>query len=1389
MQNEGSEAAKNVAVRLEPLASGLVTVQAPGYKILPGNLGGGETDTLTFLVNVGDTAGQVDLRSSIIQGFGINDKAAVDTVASIDNMASADLKPGARLVVDSVIPSQPFITAGDRTPWIVKVGVSNTGEADLQFVGISDTNVVFSQNDVPDIDYKIIAPTALQASGTFVLQAGLTDTLEYIVRENGTFLNQVDIDVLLKAVDLNTNQTLLLSDSGATSIEVSPNVAVGLAKTIALTNVEDGNGIALVNHGQKFQIEAKVQTGQFGGVDSVIVQLTTSGNSFVGALYDTIDTINRDTTASALFDITSDASWNFNLGEISENFSAKIINAVAKGDTTPVIPRMPLPGNDLAKVRIQTPSVLSYSLQVGEKGGALVEQNEIFDVFVKMRNLGRAPIGDGKITLEPPFGGYKVKNQLGDFINFPFEKQFSWPLNQDTLNVIFTMMAPDSTSGPDSIRTFLTGRPIDRNTDSTLAALGPIDSVAVVNTVDDLISIERFTILEPAGATDGTLSTDQTFTLQAVVKSAQNLQDRQAVLELPDLRGYKFQSPDQNQSKVNITSELDTVTWTIQAPNTIINEAHDFSLTVTGGVFGEDFATAAATVEIISVEKKTSLSLQKIAFDPAGVLKNDALVTFSTDQTARIIARVENDGADYEGTGHIEVFGLSNSNLQLLDGTERVEFEVGFDVEWNILAPPLPLTEGKELIIRVVADSVRDINSGEIVNVAPSSQTLTVFVDKGGTIEITDVAFWPEETDVAIDSVSSEQNFKVTAQVTTTGVKENDITAELISMNGLFKPVNRLKNIPSSGGHFVEWIVRAPNHVGNQADSLYVFVKAKDLQSELEKNLKSKSIWVPIAERTTFEFKPFISSPEQLRGDDKLSTGQTFSLSADIVHTGAEFDPSGAFVLRLFDPAGEGFELVDPATGWERTIPASDFLNSSTLPTWDLKAPDDKVDNLSDFMIRVEEMPHDIFSYQHAKVENRDVLFSIRTLARAQIYFDSYVHGDPDNIDATVRSGNDFEITAALTNDGESGLSDLFSVKLLLPDGFDYVNDDSIKTDLADTTMELSWLVRAPKELHAVPDTFWMVLQQRPKDKLAQTPAELLNSDTTFVLVTLEKGAIIVSDYKVRENTAVIRGRNDVPIMGLELKNKDASGITESYINGIRFSVRDRVGKLLSPGTIVSRIAAVRDVGDTDSTYSDFVFAEQTVFGDSGIIYLDFLPSAGGMPDTLKGNITDNIKLVVDIKPDAKMQDFRFVVDSLTAIDEFDIPLIIADSTEAEMLSFSFSSMMAVLVDEDLDKSFFNYPNPFGKSQAGYQQTKFTYYLKEPSDVKIHIYTLTGDLVKTWDISQAENEELTSEGLHQGQIIWDGRNGMGHDVLNGVYLAYILTGYGEQSMTKIAVIR
>ncbi|MEZ4651185.1 MAG: hypothetical protein R3E97_20825 [Candidatus Eisenbacteria bacterium] len=101
----------------------------------------------------------------------------------------------------------------------------------------------------------------------------------------------------------------------------------------------------------------------------------------------------------------------------------------------------------------------------------------------------------------------------------------------------------------------------------------------------------------------------------------------------------------------------------------------------------------------------------------------------------------------------------------------------------------------------------------------------------------------------------------------------------------------------------------------------------------------------------------------------------------------------------------------------------------------------------------------------------------------------------------------------------------------------------------------------------------------------------------------------------------------------------------------------------------------------------------------------------------------------------------------------------------------------------DLRESYVNFPNPFA---AGRESTAFVYYLPMDSEVTLRVWTLTGDEVVTLV------ERYSSDaGLHQ-EVTWDGRNGNGETVRNGVYLAELevqMMGRSERILRKVAVIR
>jgi hypothetical protein len=119
-----------------------------------------------------------------------------------------------------------------------------------------------------------------------------------------------------------------------------------------------------------------------------------------------------------------------------------------------------------------------------------------------------------------------------------------------------------------------------------------------------------------------------------------------------------------------------------------------------------------------------------------------------------------------------------------------------------------------------------------------------------------------------------------------------------------------------------------------------------------------------------------------------------------------------------------------------------------------------------------------------------------------------------------------------------------------------------------------------------------------------------------------------------------------------------------------------------------------------------------------------------------------------------------------------------------EEQSFPFWTQSGNFTGASLSESWANFPNPFA---AGREATTFAFNLPQPGRVSLEIWSVRGKRVLT----VLEDLPLGA-GLHQNET-WDGRNGRGDVVVNGVYLAEIRVafddGSSERHLRKVAVVR
>ena len=81
-------------------------------------------------------------------------------------------------------------------------------------------------------------------------------------------------------------------------------------------------------------------------------------------------------------------------------------------------------------------------------------------------------------------------------------------------------------------------------------------------------------------------------------------------------------------------------------------------------------------------------------------------------------------------------------------------------------------------------------------------------------------------------------------------------------------------------------------------------------------------------------------------------------------------------------------------------------------------------------------------------------------------------------------------------------------------------------------------------------------------------------------------------------------------------------------------------------------------------------------------------------------------------------------------------------------------------------------------------ETWIPYQLAETAHVKIHIYDVVGDLVRTLNLGAKPAGNYMSR---EQAAYWDGRNDMGEEVSSGVYFYTLVVGDYQTTRRRIVV--
>jgi hypothetical protein len=294
------------------------------------------------------------------------------------------------------------------------------------------------------------------------------------------------------------------------------------------------------------------------------------------------------------------------------------------------------------------------------------------------------------------------------------------------------------------------------------------------------------------------------------------------------------------------------------------------------------------------------------------------------------------------------------------------------------------------------------------------------------------------------------------------------------------------------------------------------------------------------------------------------------------------------------------------------------------------------------------------------------------------------------------------------------------------------------------------------------------------RDANEGTPIAPAPEDATFpfgsaLLTILALPLDPIASFHDRAPVTVAQGAREVPLAELILANPPTDDAGAVALESIRFELSDSDGRPLDAASL---------------------FASTRVLAGGSVV------ASSGPPDapcclTFEGPLAiapgDSAILTIDadLLAAPAVTSFRLTLaDSGVVFANAGAGTNPPRARAAAGQSFPFATGLIGIAAPRFSESLSNYPNPFA---AGREETRFLFFMPEPGDVEIAIYTAFGEPVTRIAVSNVSGPAMTPE------IAWDGRNADGDAVLSGVYVADVrvryASGRSESALRKVAVLR
>lgn len=552
----------------------------------------------------------------------------------------------------------------------------------------------------------------------------------------------------------------------------------------------------------------------------------------------------------------------------------------------------------------------------------------------------------------------------------------------------------------------------------------------------------------------------------------------------------------------------------------------------------------------------------------------------------------------------------------------------------------------------------------------------------------------------------------------------------------------------------VTWKVRSPA-ISGDLDTILVYISQiprdkNDPSLFAQVSIDTASLLVETLNTSIEIADVVIIDPEGAR-DDTISTGQWFLVRARM---------KSELIENSFA------QIVSPAN--------FDVLDNTIKPvsmdsvTWWLRAPN----FISNFTEQIIVQAWGNVEGDTAKVFSRsDSSLSVFTVSRANLKVSAEIIDPPGASQGQISPGLVFQIKGEILNSGAAGVFGNQSLFINVPDrsSFQVIGDTLLPVE----NQPVKWTIQASEKLDAIPKIIKVRILEVPYDENSDEEAYISNenqvADVPVFTMTPYVQLMVRSMPEVAPKT--IAPGDAAIMMGIEFTNVSIQNGFPIQVNALKFDIEDKFGNLIAPQSLIAGFKMRSD---------------ESVIGEAVSILQNPIQLPFTNPITLEAHETKQVLIEINFH-ESLSQQFQLNLKDTSYLEiESQVPIAIVDELRNPKTILNLRSHCPVITENDLKRSFRNYPNPFGTPDR--KKTHFIYYLAQDGNIELKIYTLIGELV--WSCTYNSSDRQGKKGLHQeDDITWEARNSRGTKVLNGVYIARIKTSYGEAAMTKIAIIK